>query len=63
MAAAAELGVDGCGVSNTLRMRQIKGPVGRFAYNRVKACKDKARFDGIGARGAGCHGWIIVNVI
>jgi hypothetical protein len=31
-------------------MRQIKGPVGRFADNWVKACKDKARFDGIGAR-------------
>ena len=55
MAAAAESGVDGCGVSNTLSMRQVKGPVRRFSDNWIKARKDEARFDGIGARGAGCH--------
>jgi hypothetical protein len=42
VASAAEPGVDGCGVSNILCMHQIKGPVGWFSDNWVKACKDEA---------------------
>jgi hypothetical protein len=63
MAAAAKSGVDGCGILNTLSMSQIKGPARRFSDNRVKACKDKAQFNGIGAWGAGCHVCFNVNII